>query len=165
MYLRTRHTVMGKRRKELALATTLEVRDACYALHLQRAARVVSRRYDESLRTLGLTSGQFALLMSLNRPERPTITAVASVLGMDPTTLTANLKPLARAEFLEVFPDSADRRQRRLKLTSSGKALLVDGLPIWRDLQRQIEQILPPGHRDRLLRDLLALSGAAKPPA
>jgi len=48
------------------------VRDTCLCLHLQRAARAVARRFDEALRPLGLTSGQFSLLMSLNRPEPPT---------------------------------------------------------------------------------------------
>jgi len=72
------------------------VRDTCLCLHLQRAARAVARRFDEALRPLGLTSGQFSLLMSLNRPQPPTIGHVAGVLAMDRTTLTANLKPLVR---------------------------------------------------------------------
>jgi len=44
------------------------VRDICLCLHLQRAARALARRFDAALRPLGLTSGQFSLLMSLNRP-------------------------------------------------------------------------------------------------
>ena len=66
--------------------TTLQVRDSCLCLHVQRAARALARRFDDVLRPLGLTNGQFSLMMSLNRPEPPGMAAVASVLAMDRTT-------------------------------------------------------------------------------
>jgi hypothetical protein len=49
--------------------TTILVRDSCLCLHVQRAARALARRFDNALRPLGLTNGQFSLMMSLNRPE------------------------------------------------------------------------------------------------
>src|SRR3569833_130102 len=76
--------------------TTLFVRDKCLCLHMQRTARVLARFFDEALRDVGLTNGQFSLLMSLNRPEMPSIGSVASLLATDRTTLTAALKPLER---------------------------------------------------------------------
>src|SRR5919199_6973244 len=82
--------------RSVPFETTLEVRDTCLCLHVQRAARALARRFDEALRPVGLTHGQFSLLMSLNRPEPPTIGSVAALLAMDRTTLTANLKPLER---------------------------------------------------------------------
>ncbi|MGC2529450.1 MAG: MarR family winged helix-turn-helix transcriptional regulator, partial [Candidatus Acidiferrum sp.] len=78
---------------EPTIATTLLVRDCCLCLHVQRAARALARRFDDALRPVGLTNGQFSLLMSLNRPKPPGMTAVASFLAMDRTTLTAALKP------------------------------------------------------------------------
>ena len=97
----------------LSFDTTIMVRDTCLCLHLQRAARAVARRFDEALRPLGLTSGQFSLLMSLNRPEPPTIGDVAGVLAMDRTTLTANLKPLVRRLFETAMDEPIDRRRHR----------------------------------------------------
>src|SRR5215475_7422678 len=81
---------------EVPYETTLLVRDACLCLHVQRAARALARRFDEALRPLGLTNGQFSLMMSLNRPEPPSMGSVATLLAMDRTTLTAALKPLER---------------------------------------------------------------------
>lgn len=52
----------------LPFRLTIEVRDACLCLHVQRAARALARRFDEALRPVGLTNGQFSLLMALNRP-------------------------------------------------------------------------------------------------
>src|SRR3546814_5126925 len=81
--------------------TTLHVRDHCLCLAAQRAARALARRFDQALRPAGLTSGQFSLLMSLNRPKPPSIGSVAALLAMDRTTLTANLKPLERRGLVE----------------------------------------------------------------
>src|SRR5919205_1022520 len=96
---------------------THHVRDHCLCLHAQRAARALARRFDDVLRPSGLTHGQFSLMMSLNRPEPPTIGSVAALLAMDRTTLTANLKPLERRGLVEIRIDGADRRSRRLILT------------------------------------------------
>src|SRR5260221_5275391 len=101
--------------------TTLHVRDTCFCLHVQRTARALARRFDDALRPAGLTNGQFSLLMSLNRPIPPTMGAVASLLAMDRTTLTAALKPLERRGLIEVMVDPEDRRNRLIKLTPAGR--------------------------------------------
>jgi DNA-binding MarR family transcriptional regulator len=144
--------------KALSFQTTITVRDTCLCLHLQRAARTVARRFDEALRPLGLTSGQFSLLMSLNRPEPPTIGRVAAVLAMDRTTLTANLKPLERRNLVQIHIDAADRRSRRLALTPAGRALLAAALPVWRREHAALDQLVPGSDPDRLRAELRALS-------
>src|SRR5215472_18487136 len=96
----------------VAYETTILVRDSCLCLHVQRAARALARRFDEALRPLGLTNGQFSLMMSLNRPEPPAMGSVASLLAMDRTTLTAALKPLERHRLLKITADRNDRRAR-----------------------------------------------------
>src|ERR1700688_4415231 len=111
-------------RRELLLAATHHVRDACLCLHVQRAARALARRFDEALRPLALTQGQFSLLMSLNRPQPPSIGEVSALLAMDRTTVTANVKPLERRGLVKVSVDREDRRNRRVELTPSGQALL-----------------------------------------
>ena len=124
---------------------TLHVRDHCFCLHAQRAARAVARRFDDALRPLGLRSGQFSLLISLNRPEAPTLGSVARLLAMDRTTLTANLKPLERRGLIRVAPDEKDRRARRLHLTAEGLALLGRAVPVWIETHQGIERALDAG--------------------
>jgi DNA-binding MarR family transcriptional regulator len=143
---------------EVPFATTLFVRDTCLCLHLQRAARALARRFDEALRPLGLTSGQYSLMMSLNRPEPPTIGSVAALLAMDRTTLTAALKPLQRRRLITVMVDANDRRSRRLKLTPAGRALLARAFPVWRRTHAEIDRLLAGSGPDRLRRDLIALT-------
>lgn len=138
--------------------TTIKVRDTCLCLHLQRAARAMARHFDELMRPAGLTSGQFSLLMSLNRPEPTTIGAVAELLAMDRTTVTANLKPLERRGLIRIRIDRGDRRNRRLILTAKGRATLTAALPAWVEGHAAIEPALTGRSADRLRADLRALA-------
>jgi len=142
----------------LPFERTLEVRDACLCLHTQRAARALARRFDEALRPLDLTNGQFSLLMSLNRAESPTLGSVAALLVMDRTTLTAALKPLERRKLLRVKVDKEDRRGRRLVITTAGRALLSKAYPIWRETHAATEKLLVGATADVLRGALRALS-------
>jgi DNA-binding MarR family transcriptional regulator len=139
-------------------ATTLRVRDCCLCFHMQRAARSLARRFDQALRPLGLTNGQFSLLMSLNRPEPAPLGPVALLLAMDRTTLTAALKPLERRGLVKVTPDPSDRRGRRVRLTLKGTRLLASAMPIWERTHQEVEALLHDGSPDRLRSNLLALS-------
>src|SRR3546814_19638916 len=96
-------------KREVPFDTTIRGRDSCLCLHVQRSARALARRYDDALRPLGLTSGQFSLLMSLNRPEPAGMGSVANLLAMDRTTLTANLKPLERRGLVSVSVGEKDK--------------------------------------------------------
>ena len=142
----------------LPYQVTLHVRDHCLCMHLQRAARATARLFDEALRPHGLTSGQFSLLMSLNRPEAPTVGSIANLLAMDRTTLTANIKPLVRRELMEVAVDEADRRSRRLRLTDAGRALLAEAFPIWKKTHEEVDARLAPSDAGQLRSDLIRLA-------
>jgi DNA-binding MarR family transcriptional regulator len=145
--------------EKLPLEITRRVHDHCLCLHLQRAARAMARRFDAAFRALDLTNGQFSLLMSLNRPEPAGIAAVAALLAMDRTTLTAALKPLERRGLVTVSVDPADRRGRRLVLTPAGHRLLAEATPIWEREHAAVDVLLGNGAApDRLRADLRTLA-------
>ncbi len=85
---------------------------------------------------------QHVQLTSLNRAEPPTIGAVAALLALDRTTLTANLKPLDRRGLLKVRVDREDKRSRRLVLTPKGRAILAAAAPIWKRAHAEAERLL-----------------------
>jgi DNA-binding MarR family transcriptional regulator len=130
------------KRNVVSREMTLHVRDTCLCLHVQRAARRLARCFDESLRPVALTNGQFSLLMSLNRPEAPAMSEIAALLAMDRTTLTAMLKPLQRRGLVKTAIDPEDKRSRRPSLTAEGRALLVRALPIWQRTHALIDKKL-----------------------
>jgi len=145
-------------RSKVSHETTLLVRDCCLCLHVQRAARALARRFDDALRPVRLTNGQFSLLMSLNRPQAPPMSAVASLLAMDRTTLTAALKPLLRRGLIEVSPDPSDRRSRLIALTTKGMQTLVRAVPIWKSAHEDVESLIPDGDPKHFRDSLRALS-------
>jgi DNA-binding MarR family transcriptional regulator len=143
---------------DVSRATTLHVRDHCLCLHVQRVARALARRFDEAFRPLGLTNGQFSLMMALNRPEPPPMGRIAAFLAMDRTTLTAALKPIERRGLVEVRPHPTDRRSRVMALTPAGRALLARAVPIWIETHKDVEALLGKGEADRLRQALAALA-------
>ena len=147
------------KRDALPFAITHKVRDTCICLHVQRAARSVARRFDEAMRPLGLTNGQFSLLMSLNRPDAARMWEVADVLAMDRTTLTAALKPLERRGLVALTVDEKDKRSRRLALTPAGRKLLRAALPVWKHehalIGREVAKL--DSNLDRMRADLRIL--------
>lgn len=144
----------------LTFDDTCRVGDACLCLHAQRAARVLARLFDEALRPVGLTNGQFSLLMALNRPKPARMSDVATVLAMDRTTLTAALKTLEQRGLVQIATDPEDRRSRLLALTGDGRACLESALPIWQRTHGELENRLadPEALRKRLR--ALAFHGA-----
>ena len=146
------------RARDTSYETTILVRDSCLCLHVQRAARTLARRFDNALRPLGLTNGQFSLMMSLNRPEAPAIGAVASLLAMDRTTLSAALKPLQRRGLIKIRTNHDDHRARLLELTPQGKKLLARAVPVWMSTHAAVEARLGLGESDRLRKTLRTLS-------
>jgi DNA-binding MarR family transcriptional regulator len=145
-------------RDELLIDVTHRIHDTCLCLHAQRAARRLARRFDDAFRPLALTHGQFSLLMSLNRPEAARLGEIASLLAMDRTTLTANLKPLARRGLVTVMVDETDKRNRRVALTQTGRALLAAAVPLWRRTHAAVERGLARSDSEALRSDLCALS-------
>ena len=142
----------------VSFETTLLVRDTCLCLHMQRAARRLARRFDEALRPVNLTNGQFSLMMSLNRPQPASRSSVAALLALDSSTLTAALKPLERRGLVQIISDPADRRNKRLALTAEGREVLAAAVTIWRSSHAEVESLLRNSAPSRLRQDLQDLA-------
>jgi DNA-binding MarR family transcriptional regulator len=145
---------------DIPLETTRHIPDHCLGLQLQlqRAARVVARRFDEALRPLNLTNRQFELLVLLRRTPAGRIAAVAERLGRDRTTITAILKPLTQRGLVAVTADPDDSRGRTLTLTPAGKDLLVAAMPLWSRFHARTEHLFTKDEADLLRRSLTTLS-------
>ena len=128
-------------------------------MRVQRAARALARHFDDALRDAGLTHGQFSLLAALDQGEAPSIGEVSAALAMDRTTLTANLKPLARRSLVKVAVDKADRRSRRLVITAAGRARLNAAFPAWKAAHAELDATLGLARVDRLRADLKTIAG------
>jgi len=114
----------------------------CTCSRLRKAARRISQIYDGHVEPHGLTIAQFGLLSQLKANDGIAIGALAEKLVMDSTTLTRNLKPLARDGLIRLAPDPDDGRSRALHLTAKGRERLDAARPAWARAQRHVEQVL-----------------------
>lgn len=123
-------------------AEARRVGETCMGLHVRRAARRITRMYDDALLPVQLTIGQFSLMTILAGRESWGMQPLADMLGTDRTSLTATLKPLERRQLVASDGDPSDRRLRRLRLTSTGVAKLADAKPLWMAVNEQAVDLL-----------------------
>lgn len=114
--------------------------------------------YDRHLAPFELTIAQFGLLVQLRAASGASVGELAERMIMDATTLSRNIRPLERRGLLAAEADKADGRVRKLKLTSSGRALVERASAGWRAAQKQVEQALGGPEHMRVLNE--ALDGA-----
>jgi DNA-binding MarR family transcriptional regulator len=85
--------------------------------------------------------------------------ALAERLGMDPTTLNRNLKPLGAQGLVADSADHEDRRVRAVFITTKGVAKLSKAAAFWRRAQTRVEAALG-AEASQTLRSLLDLASA-----
>lgn len=117
---------------------TRYIGQVCMGLHVRRAARRVTRVYDDALAPVDLTIGQFSLLTILAGQDRWRMQPLADALGTDRSSLTATLKPLERRGLVVSHPDELDGRVRYLVLTRVGLSFLEQAGPLWAAAQKRI---------------------------
>lgn len=140
---------------------------ACVCTKIRRAARVVTRLYDEALAPLGLTTPQFALLRTLQRLGPITVTELSEATGHERSAMGRNLKLLADAGLVTLAP-GRDARCRIVSLGSEGAAAIARAEPYWAAVQARIDGALGPEARGTLfavLDKVEALNPAQEPSA
>jgi DNA-binding MarR family transcriptional regulator len=122
----------------------------CLSLALRQASRAVSRVYDEEMRRIGLRTTQFSILRVLSDKAELRQRDLAELTVHEETTLTRNLRPLVKAGWVTERP-GRDRREKWLKITSSGVAKLKEARPMWKRAQQRMRSCLPEGVWQNLL--------------
>jgi len=132
----------------------------CVGLTVRQAARRVTQIYDETLQESGLSVAQLGLLAVIATNEDDHMAAIAERAGLDPSTLSRNLRALERDGLIEIAMVEKDLRRRAVWLTEGGLRRLQAALPAWREAQNQVAELLPPD----LLQQLLAASSSLTAP-
>jgi DNA-binding MarR family transcriptional regulator len=124
-------------------------RQVCFALSV--AARNVVALYRPLLEPMGLTHPQYLVMLALWEREPRSVTALASLLALDPGTLSPLLKRLEAGGLLTRRRVPGNERTLAITLTDEGRALRVAA------------ERIPPAVVERLgmpLADLERLHGA-----
>jgi DNA-binding MarR family transcriptional regulator len=124
---------------EPKLTIAHQVPMTCMGLHVRRASRIMTQRYDAAFRPVGLAPTQFTLLVAIHLLEPVAITQLAQELFTDQTTITRNIKLLEQRGLVAINPGE-DRRIKLASLTVEGQALLEQALPLWEQAQSEVKQ-------------------------
>lgn len=127
----------------------------CICLNLRRAARRLSRSYDAALAPCGLTTGQFATLLTLKQMGPSPISEIAEAMDVERSALTRNLGILEKSGLIEKV-DGEDRRKRIVELSGKGEARLKESWPHWEKAQSEVIAKLGEDASQRLLLELSA---------
>lgn len=125
-------------------AAALRMADECLCFRARKVSRALTRMYDEQLRPLGIQATQLTLLnaVALGGEVGASMSRLADVLAMDPTTLSRNLRPLEREGLLEILRAPNDRRVRLARLTEEGSRRVAAALPLWERAHSRVVEAL-----------------------
>ncbi|HWU76299.1 MAG TPA: MarR family winged helix-turn-helix transcriptional regulator [Rhodanobacter sp.] len=110
----------------------------CLCLAARRAARTITREFDQALRPHGLRATQFTLLSALHLAGSKAIGELAEMLSADRTTLTRNLAVAEQHGWVTLRTDPADARSRVSAITRKGARALVAAMPAWCATQQRL---------------------------
>ena len=113
----------------------------CVCANLRRVGRIVTRIYDQELKSAGLEITQFTLLTALASAGELNQKSLSAGFAMDSTTLTRTLGVLRKAGWIQVRRGE-DRRERRFSLTVAGKRQLAAARPGWERAQQRLREKL-----------------------
>jgi DNA-binding MarR family transcriptional regulator len=120
--------------------TTQDAATTCACHKVRIAARAVTRAYDRALRPVGLRSTQFTVLVAASFAAGIPLNKLATVLGLERTTLTRSLDGIEKEGLIRV--EKVDGRTRNVVLTQLGKDRLDLALPLWNQAQRNLRRRL-----------------------
>lgn len=122
----------------------------CAGLSLRQAARRVTLLHDEAFRDSGLSLAQVGLMALIATSADDRMAALAARAGLDPSTLSRNLRGLERDGLVEIASVEKDLRRRAVWLTESGLRRLQGALPAWRATQTRIAELFPADLLERI---------------
>jgi DNA-binding MarR family transcriptional regulator len=102
---------------------------------------VLTSVYDQELRPAGLQATQFALLATIEGHARASQDQLAVWLATEQSTLSRNLRVLARKHWVEKRAE-AGSRVARYEATAAGRATLERARPGWSRAQARVKRAL-----------------------
>jgi DNA-binding MarR family transcriptional regulator len=113
----------------------------CACQNLRRLNRILTRIYDQELKSAGLEITQFGLLTALAAVGEANQKRLSAGFAMDSTTLTRTLGLLLKQGWVRVKPGK-DRRERLFRLTEEGKRKMAMAQPYWERAERRLRKQL-----------------------
>ena len=130
----------------------------CSNTAIRRAARQLGQLYDDCMDGTGLKGTQFSLLSQIAASGEPALKQLAEAMVMDLSALGHTLKPLIRDGYVELVPDTEDRRVKRARLTALGQKTQTALLANWRDAQGRFDRVFGKTQSETMRQALALIS-------
>lgn len=130
--------------RKTLVADAREAIEGCAGLNARLAARQITKFMDKALERTGISLAQFGLLALIAAARDDRIGALAERSGLDPSTLSRNLRHLEAAGLIEMVTVEADLRRRAVWLTERGAKGLESAMPAWRLAQKALAEVVEP---------------------
>jgi DNA-binding MarR family transcriptional regulator len=124
-----------------------EISSQCVAGRVRLLNRRITALYDETLRPVGITSGQLNMLTFIGMLAPITPGVLSDRLQMEKSTTSRNIARMERNGWISVSTGE-QAHTRLLKLTRKGRSVMKRALPYWRKAQREVEELLGEGGVD-----------------
>jgi len=129
----------------------------CNCFASRKAARLVTKLYEDYLSRVGLTSTQFSILVYVDEIGVVSMKDLVATLAMERTSAVRALQPLERDGVVVIGPDQDDARRNVVRLTQAGRAKLAEAVPVWQQAQAEFESRFGAALAAQLRQSVLAL--------
>jgi len=123
---------------------------------LDQANHALGSEVAGALAPLDLGQRGFCVLSAAMDAEL-TQTELASMIGLDKTTMVVTVDELERKGFAERLPSPTDRRARVIKVTEAGRSKVAEGQDIVLRVQSEVLDSLPLAERAAFVSGLMKL--------
>lgn len=113
----------------------------CLAVRARLISRVISRIFDDALRSHGLKVSQMSILVVIAGLGQADPGDICRMLELDTSTLSRNVARMTTRGWVRPSP-KGDRRAHQLELTSEGAEVLVRAFPSWEEAQAKAAEVL-----------------------
>jgi DNA-binding MarR family transcriptional regulator len=114
-----------------------EIGNAGLLIRTRLLSRVIASIYDKQLRSLKISSAQFALLVAICQVQPATRAEIGRHQHLDRSTLTRHLKVVLSKGWAEETRQGANGRSRPILLTETGTNLLRKAEPACQEAKAQ----------------------------
>jgi len=129
-------------KKETQNTTPDLIAQDCIADRMRLLNRVVTKIYDDALRSLGIRTSQLNILVVTARLGLARPAEICGQLKIDISTVSRNVDRMRARGWIEVVDDEQDARAHQLRLSATGRQILEKAKPAWEKAQVKVKKLL-----------------------
>jgi DNA-binding MarR family transcriptional regulator len=140
MYL---HTLMAfpEQSKKTLWTDAASLIEVCAGANSRLAARRITQFFDRELAPIGLSLSQLGLMAQIAAASDDTLGALARRMSLEQSSLSRNLRTLETEGLVEIANVDGDLRRRAVWLTDAGAKRLEAAVPVWRNVQAELQKL------------------------